>query len=709
MKHLSRSDLRDAQARVEKLSGFEHLGDARAVFRSALDNILPPTAISVTDCAINHRYFESSEGKKVKWLPGTTPYMVGIQDTCDIVGVEVVAVQGNARSGKTVGAENLCLRNWIYGPSRNVIWYMQTRADVDDYVEERVEWFLSNHEQISAKINWKNRRQSRARKRIGTSLARWLAATPSTTRGKAAPLIVADEIDGYPRKIRKAILTLLRNRQREYGAGALLYVCSHPDAGPSEGIASIIADATATRHAWYFPASCCGKAVSYNQYAQHRMRWNLPEMLVKYEGVEHSDRVKAAAAECKLVCPHCTAEHGEESRLKMSNAGAWLQPQQKMEAGKVVGAPVVSKIMGFVIHAFMSPFVNMNSLAEEWATAKLAADDTLEFSAFKEVVVKSLGEVFEGTDEAEKQENWAVVKSRLKSEYLQKTVPDGVQFLTAFVDVQGDRFEVVVIGWNTARESWLIDRYALKQWPGFENIDPANKLSDWNIIEPAVLNQTYPLARDPRFHLGIARVAVDTGGQPGEGDASVTLNARLWARSIHTRTKDPVPEWRVMLTKGDAHIKGELYGKPRRGLVDDHGQPLEGAPWERTLNVHDIKRVVIKRMKIEVPGPGRMHLPVNIQDRYVRELVSERLVNGEWLQQGRNETWDGWIACDAARATLQPERKEIDWINAPPPWARPFLVGKGPKGRAKNKPLDMQPAKPQNYLDRLVARNNRPE
>lgn len=620
----------------------------------------------------------------------------------------MVAVQGNARSGKTVGAENLCLRNWIYGPSRNVIWYMQTRADVDDYVEERVEWMLANHEKISAKINWKNRRQSRSRKRIGTSLARWLAATPSTTRGKAAPLIVADEIDGYPRKIRKAILTILRNRQREFGAGALLYVASHPDVGPDEGVANVIS--MGTRHDWYFPALCCGKAVSYNQYARHRMRWNLPELLVKYEGVEHSDRVKQAAAEVKLVCPHCKAEHGQESRLKMSNAGKWLQPAQTMDAkGEIVGEQIITKIMGFAIHAFMSPFVDMKELAEEWAIAKLAADDTLDFTAFKEVVVKSMGEVFEGTDEAEKQEDWTVIKNRLRSDYLLGTVPDGVQFLTAFVDVQGDRFEVVVIGWNTARESWLVDRYSLKQWPGFENIDPANKLTDWAIIEAAVLNQTYPLARDPRFHLPIARVAVDTGGQAGEGNASVTLNARLWARSIHTRDKDPIPEWRVMLTKGDAHIKGELYGKPRRGLVDDHGTPLEGAPWERTLNVHDIKRIIIKRMKIEIPGPGKMNLPVNLKDRYVRELCSERLVNGEWLAQGRNETWDGWVNCDAARATLQPERKEIDWIKAPPPWARPILIEKGKPAKGKNKPLDSTPPKPQNPFERLVARNTRPE
>src|SRR3546814_10676949 len=54
-----------------------------------------------------------------------------------------------------------------------------------------------------------------------------------------------------------------------------------------------------------------------------------------------------------------------------------------------------------------------------------------------------------------------------RSPYPMKTVPPGVLFLTAFVDVQVDRFEVVVIGWNLQRESWLIDRFPIKQWPAF--------------------------------------------------------------------------------------------------------------------------------------------------------------------------------------------------------------------------------------------------
>src|SRR3546814_14808648 len=78
-----------------------------------------------------------------------------------------------------------------------------------------------------------------------------------------------------------------------------------------------------------------------------------------------------------------------------------------------------------------------------------------------------------------------------------KTVPPGVLFLTAFVDVQVDRFEVVVIGWNLQRESWLIDRFPIKQWPAFgrhgafDNISPGLNIDDWDVIEEAVIAAAY--------------------------------------------------------------------------------------------------------------------------------------------------------------------------------------------------------------------------
>lgn len=624
--------------------------------------------------------------------------------------MRVVAVKGPARSGKTVAAENRALKHWIYGPSVNVLWYMQSNADVEDYVEERVEWMLHAHEQVDAKIKWNDRRNSRNRKRIGGTLARWLAATKGTTRGKAAPLIIADEIDGYTKAVRRSILTRLINRQREFGSGALAYICSHPDEGPAEGIDAVLRDSTC--HLWWWQCQSCGEASSPSPEAESRMNWNVPTLMAASQELERGALLDKVEAEAGLACPHCghqvkdaPAGYQGSERDLMNRSGRWLQSHQTMDKfGAVEGVAAIAEYMGFSIHGFMSPFVTIGGLAREWAAAKLEADLTGNETGLKEVVVKSLGETFIGTDLAKQVENFTVVERRLKEgqPYLLKTVPAGCQFLTAFIDIQGDRFEVRVIGWSTGRESWLIDAFSIKQPPpdpetgraAFDNLDPFHRLNDWQVLEDSVLRQTYPLADDPSRHLPIARIVVDTGG----GDET-TVNARRWAAGVIGRKKDPVPSWRLLLTKGASSKKSELYGKPRKVEYDDEGKPLPAAVWERTVNVHDLKGIIAVRMKVDVPGPGRMHLPLDLKQRYARELCAERLINGDWIRFHRaNETWDAWVACEVARETLQPERLGINFEAAPPIWAKPFQIG-------KERGIDTNTRKRPTYYERLRKMN----
>lgn len=649
----------------------------------------PAEYISTTECAIKHRVLPGPAGGKVRWNPDLTPYMVGIQDTSDIPMVRVVAVKGPARSGKTVGLENRALKHWIYGPSVNVLWYMQSNADIDDFMEERGEWMLENHEQVAAKIKWNDRRNSRSRKRIGGKLARWLPATKGTTRGKAAPLIGADEIDGYPKAVRRSIVTRLINRQREFGTAALAYICSHPDEGPAEGIDAVLRDSL--EHFWWWQCQACGFYSSPSPDMKHRMNWNVADLLKRYIDMERGDLLNRIEAEAELICPHCDNRVKDDpkgylgsERDKMNRAGVWLQPHQHIDDENLIqGEAHLQEYMGFTIHGFMSPFVTIGGLAREWVAAKLEADRTGLDTGLKEVVVKSLGETYLGNETEKQIDDWQTVKRRLRdTSYLRGTVPSGVRFLTAFVDIQGDRFEVRVIGWDEHRESWLIDWYAIKQpppdpktgQPAFTNIDPAHRLADWDVLENGVLNQTYPLALDPRLHLPIARICVDTGGED-----ETTINARKWAAKVVGRPIDPIPLYRILLTKGSNSKQTVTYGKPRKVEYDDEGKPLAAAVWERTVNVHEIKNLIAMRMKKEEPGPGRMHLPAVVKDYVVRELCAEQLVNGAWTPiQRRNETWDGWVACEVGRETLDPPRpagQQIDW-ERPPVWAKPFEKGK---------------------------------
>src|SRR3546814_15609332 len=106
----------------------------------------------------------------------------------------------------------------------------------------------------------------------------------------------------------------------------------------------------------------------------------------------------------------------------------------------------------------MAPFAKFHAIARDYASAMITLKTTGQDTHFRGVVVKKLGETPRSTKVEEQIDVPKVVLARLSSPYPMKTVPPGVLFLTAFVDVQVDRFEVVVIGWNLQRESWQIGR-----------------------------------------------------------------------------------------------------------------------------------------------------------------------------------------------------------------------------------------------------------
>lgn len=652
-------------------------------------------------------------GEPFRFDPRLTPYTPGINDACDHPDVHVVAVKGNTRSAKTVSAESMCLRDWTYGPLKHVLWFMQDEDSINDYIDERGEEMLRIHPEVNEKIDWSDIRNGRKRRRIGKSLLLYRPATRRALRAKAAPTIVADEIDAYEKKIRKAIMTLVTSRQEEFGSAAKAYLCSHPDEGPDDGIDAVLKDCLL--HLWFIRCPHCGGASSpaleAESWGAPRMTWNVPELMGRAEEMERVAFLDWVADNVVLCCPHdgCHATFTAAERMALMAEGRWLQPQQQWLAdGTLQGEPRVAKNMGFVIHAFMSPFVKLAETARDWAAAKLTADmgDT---TKLKEVVCKKLGETFMGTKAEEQIEDWRTVQARLSSTYELKTVPVGVRFLTAFVDIQGDRFEVRVIGWDRALQSWLIDAYPIKQWPAmngrsaFENIAPATRLTDWDVLEEAVLAASYPLAANPQrlaaglpeLFLPIARTVINAAGEPG-----VTNNARVWLANLLGRQPGQgrvIPSYRVLLMQGAANKKGELYGKPKYHEFDDRGARLKTPVWERLPNVHELKRVIATRMKIEEPGPGRMHLPAGLPARTVRELVSERLVNGDWVKTSRfNETWDGWVACELGRATLRPERPELWADGTSPEWATPR-----PRGEIFETMLEA----PISIFDRLAAIN----
>ncbi len=664
------------------------------IARRELDLLRPVESISTAEVAREYRFMPAFGGGKVRFQPKKTPYTGAIHDAFDDVQKRLILVEGPARSGKTTSAEDYLLKVGKFGPARGVLWYMHSEPDLRRYVEERVEFFLREHEGLAEKVAGRQKRNKWNLKQIDGMTWEWLPANASTTRARSAALIVADEIDAMRPAIGDAITTLIRNRQREYGSLAKGFIASHPDRGPTHGIAKLLEDSDYRLRYWACPE--CAHLISPNYQApkERRVTWNVAALMDEAgDDMTRDELIEYVASRVALICPHCKARIDNDTRLDLDAAGEWIGKGQSIdEHENVVGELIKHDTAGFSIHAFMSPFVRLDELVREYVAAYLNFRDDGSDELLRQVNVKSLGEVHvDPDDEAAKQRDWKETKAQhLDTGYKLATVPRGVDFLTMMVDVQGNRFEAGVWGWSRYRECWLIDRFAIKQRLGLKDINPGENIDDWDVLETA-LAFTYPLNDGTGRHLGIAKMAVDTGGVPG-----VTNNARIWASNLLASGR--AEAWRIMLSKGEKDMAGELYGRVNKIREDDGGRELAVVVNERIVNVSAIKRIMSRRLGIDQPGPGFIHLPQDVEDRHVKELVSETFTNGVWLRRGANETWDTLIMCEVARALLAPDSAEIDWIKNPPAFASPFI----PSQKAKDG--DTTPGEV-DFFDRLSKLN----
>lgn len=685
------NDMIDIKVMTNKIRSFQnrsYLASNSKAMLNMLDSIKPPEDISTQDFAVKYRIIKGIGGVKVNYDPELTPYCTEIHDACDDPTKRFVIVKGPARSGKTLSFENYALKIGQFGPSRMMLWYMHSEPDVKRYCEERVEFMLENHQAIAEKWNRSPGKNKWNRKTIDGALWEWLSANKSTTRSRSAPLVVGDETDAMRPSVRDALITLIENRQREYGTLAKGLLASHPDAGPEFGIDSYLRKSDRRLRVWDCPA-CAHKMSPCVEIGRARLAtWNIMQLINSQKDMPIDELYDYVGENISIICPNaeCGLHIDDKLRLEIDRAAVWMPRGQSISSYEnIVGEPEHHDRAGFVIHAFMAPFVNLRGLSQEFLEAFDEQRRTGSDNKMREVQVKSLGETFTGNDLAAIPKEWEDIKNRLTNqEYKLGLVPNWVRFLTAFVDVQGSGFETTVIGWDENKQSVLVDRYSIKQKEGLKNIDPGENLNDWDVIEPAVMNQKYPVEGSDGEYMGIAKTAVDSGGQPG-----VARNARFWFSQLVNRKVNPIPQWRVFLSKGDAYTKGEIYGTPRPVDKDPAGRVLKIPISERTVNVHAVKNLISNRMSVEHPGPLFMSIPSDLPEKYGKELVAETRVAGKWIKTGgeRNETWDGWVMCEVCRALLAPESNEINWDN-PPFWAKPFKLSPKTKNIDKTSKID---------------------
>jgi hypothetical protein len=214
-----------------------------------------------------------------------------------------------------------------------------------------------------------------------------------------------------------------------------------------------------------------------------------------------------------------------------------------------------SKIARFWINQLYSPWKEWPETAAESVEAKAGGPET--WRAFINVSLVDLA---------------ALMNRR---EPFGARLPAGVAVLTAGVDLQVDRMELELVGWGRGEESWSCGYYT---FPG----DPSAPAL-WKQLDEFLSREW---VHEYGIKLPVAACSIDSGFH-------TEMVCQFTRQRFHRR---------IFAVKGKA---GSIPVWPRRPTRNTAGRtPL----W--VIGVDGAKSVILSRLKIEQPGPGYSHFPL---------------------------------------------------------------------------------------------------
>ena len=380
----------------------------------------------------------------------------------------------------------------------------------------------------------------------------------------------------------------------------------------------------------------------------------------------------------QAFCPHCGTLVEPSQKRAMNIAGRWVPEGCELTTeGALVGTRRSARIASFWMEGPSAAFQSWTSLAEKLARAEETYNQTDSQETLKAVINTDWGRPYLHR-RAEVQRSSQQLMDRAEQTE-RRTVPPGVRFLTATVDVQGGkerRFVVQVHGWGAHREMWVVDRFNIKDDRGPKGdepprqISPATQPEDWDLLTRDVLNRSYRLADGSGRRMPILAAGVDTGGE-GDGVESVTSQAYEWFRRLR---KDGLQS-RAFLFKGGS---SKTTNRIRKTWPDNTGRKnrkskARGDVPLYILGTDLLKDAVAAMMDRNNPGAGYMHIPAWLGRWWYDELTYEVRdpATGKWSRPGKrpNEAFDLCVYNLALFVLLKCE--VIQW-DAPPPWAAPW-------------------------------------
>lgn len=620
---------------VELLRKMPDFVPAQAVLGDAAAALLPPREISIAQWAEENRRLENpGGGYSGQWSFDLAPYL---REPTDALGPDspysIVVFQGSAQMGKTELGLNWAGHTIDADPA-DMIVCQPDKELTREFMVARVTELVAQTPALREKVRTDNQYEKRFRG--GTSIyGIWPVA--AQFRQRPVPRWWLDDYDEIPDDIdgQGAPITLAEGRGTTFEGRTKGLVTSSPAKGDGRGINAEFR--AGTQKLWHWPCPHCGGWFAAAWPLLHVDDGGTLRPLVECEADEDPLTIGPARARATavIVCPHSGCVIEQKHKAAMNRAGRWCGPLQQIVDGEVIGDELETRIASFRICG-LAGFASWPRLAELYVEAVEAwrlEQDAVKLRAFYNT---QLGENYVGAAGNEAPIDADELKLRPRGEYRLGQVPAGVEALTAAVDVQGNRFEVLVVGWKAGLASAIVDRYAILETAEGRPVRPSRYPEHWLDLLPRVLFRRYPLAEDPEETAPILGVAIDSQGEPGVYENAL----KFW----HAVRAAGVAERAFSLIKGAPKANGPIVPLPTLVEVRGSGRrKLKGGARLYVVNVNAAKDVVNARLHRDDGGAGSIEWPADLDDEYLDELASERKDGKLWVKRSprqANETFD---------------------------------------------------------------------
>lgn len=631
-----------------------------------------PRRMRVADAVAQYMRVPMGAGNSVPWDPLVAPYVIEPMNCLASREYDAVIFVGPARTGKTIGLiDGWVIYNVICDPADMLIIQMTEEKAREHSKKRLARTFRVSPEVVSRLSPNKNDNNVYDRTFLAGNYLKIGWPSVNIMSSSDYKCVALTDYDRFPEDIdgEGDAFSLASKRTTTFMSSGMTLVESSPgrdvkdvkwrrtsphEAPPTTGILSLYN--RGDRRRWYWPCPHCG------EYFQP-----CGDVVAGFRDI--TDPVLASEA-AYIQCPSCSGRIMPEHKRELNGRGVWLRDGESINAdGSRYGDPRRSRIASFWMEGPATAYQTLSQLVYKLLTAEQEYETTGSEETLRAVINTDWGLPY--LPRASMEQRKSELLEQRAEPVPSRSVPDGVNFLVATVDVQAGRhrrFVVQVTGYGSRGERWIIDRYNITQSlrgdsdGESQRIDPASYPEDWDVLLTDVFHKSWPLASDPSQQMRLMAMAVDSGGEDG-----VTDNAyKFWRRC----RRDGLGK-RIYLFKGDSIRRAKLITRTfpdNTGRTGRRAQAAGDVPlW--LLQTDALKDRVNNALWRDSPGPGYVHFPDWLGSWFYDELTyEERSSDGKWSKPGRgaNEAFDLMVYAEAL--VILHGYEKIRWPDAPE-WA----------------------------------------